>query len=206
MRLYLGSLLVAALSISPLAMLRAQVPAQDDSESMTINVTVSTRSGEPVEGLTKDDFTLADNKHPESITGFRALTRVVTGVVIVLDAVNLPYSQVSFARQQLERYFSANSHLAQPTALGVLESSGLKMQPGFTTDGTELRSELDHYSIGLRELPRSTGFYGAEERLQLSLSMFKGLIAQLPREGMKRIIWISPGWPLLGGPGIQLNQ
>jgi hypothetical protein len=58
----------------------------------------------------------------------------------------------------------------------------------------------------LRELPQSTGLYGAEERLQLSLGMFKGLVAQLPREGMKRIIWISPGWPLLGGPGIQLNQ
>jgi VWFA-related protein len=173
---------------------------------MTINVTVSTRNGEPVEGLTKEDFTLRDNKRPGSITSFRALTGVVTGVVIVLDAVNLPYSEVSFARQQLGQYFSANAHLPQPTALGVLENNGLKMQPGFTTDGTELRSQLDHYSIGLRELPRSTGVYGAEERLQLSLGMFKGLVAQLPREGMKRIIWISPGWPLLGGPGIQLNQ
>ena len=202
---YLGSLLVLALSISPLVTILAQASAQTDSESMTINVIVSTRNGEPVEGLTKDDFTLTDNKRPEPITSFRPLTGIVTGVVIVLDAVNLPYSEVSFARQQLGQYFSANPHLPQPTTLGVLESSGLKMQPEFTTDGTELRSQLDHYSIGLRELPRSTGVYGAEERLQLSLGMFKGLIAQLPREGLKRIIWISPGWPLLGGPGIQIN-
>jgi len=111
---YFGSLLVAALFISPLVALIAQAPAQADSESMTINVTVSTRNGDLVEGLTKDDFTLTDNKQSESITGFRALTGVVTGVVIVLDAVNLPYSQVSFARQQLAQYFSANAHLTQP--------------------------------------------------------------------------------------------
>jgi len=92
---------------------------------------------------------------------------------------------------------SANGPAYGPTAAQLLE---------FTADGNALRSELDRYSIGLRELPRSAGIYGAEERLQLSLSMFKGLVAQLPREGLKRIIWISPGWPLLGGPGIQLNS
>ena len=202
---HLGSLLVA-LSIAPLATLPAQAPAQSDSDQMTIHVTVSTRNGEPADGLTKDDFTLTDNKHPETITGFQALTGATTGVVIVLDAVNLPYTQLSFARQQLGQFLSSNPHLPQPIALGVLEDSGLKMRPGFTTDGNELRSQLDHYSIGLRDLPRSTGVYGAEEHLQLSLTMFKGLVAQLPKDGMKRIIWISPGWPLLSGPGIQLSQ
>jgi VWFA-related protein len=172
---------------------------------MTIRVTVSSHNGEPVEGLTKDDFALTDNKHQEPITGFQPLTGTITGIVIVLDAVNLPYSDVSFARQQLGQFFSSNAHLPQPTALGVLENSGLQMQPEFTSDGNALREELDHYSIGLRELTRSAGVYGAEERLQLSLSMFKGLIAQLPPEGLKRIIWVSPGWPLLGGPGIQLS-
>ena len=200
----LGPLLIA-LSVSSPATLRAQVPAQLDSEQMTIHVTVSTRAGDPVEGLTKDDFTLSDNKHPQPITGFQAATGIQTGVVIVLDTVNLPYNQVSFARQQLGLFFSANAHLPQPIGLGVLKDSGLKMQPGFSTDGNALRSQLDGYSIGLRELPQSTGLYGAEERLQLSLSMLKGLVTQLPRDGMKRIIWISPGWPLLGGPGIQLN-
>ncbi len=202
---HLAFLLVASF-IVPFTPLLAQTPVQSDSEQMTIHVTVSTRNGEPVEGLTKDDFTLTDNKHQEPITDFRALTGTVTGVIIVLDTVNLPYNELAFARQQLGQFFSANPHLPQPIALGVLKDSGLKMQPGFTTDGNALRSQLDSYSIGLRELPRSAGVYGAEERLQLSLSMFKGLVAQLPRDGMKRIIWISPGWPLLGGPGVQINS
>lgn len=202
---YFGPLLVA-LSIAPVASSFAQAPTQPDSEQMTIHVTVSARNGDPIEGLTKDDFTLTDNKHPEPITGFRVLKEEQTGIVIVLDAVNLPYSEVSYARQQLGQFFSSNPHLPQPTALGVLLDSGLKMQPGFTTDGSALRSQLDRYEIGLREMPRSSGFYGAQERLQLSLNMFTQLIGQLPREGMKRIIWISPGWPLLGGPGIELSN
>jgi VWFA-related protein len=202
---YLGPLMVA-LSIAPAAPLLAQAPAQTDSEQMTIHVTVAARNGDPIDGLTKDDFTLTDNKHPEPITDLRELKKTQVGIVIVLDAVNLPYSEVSFARQQLGQYFSSNPHLPQPTALGVFLFDGLKMQSGFTTDGTALRSQLDHYEIGLRELPRSSGVYGAEERLQLSLRMFTGLVGQLPKEGMKRIIWISPGWPLLGGPGIELNN
>ena len=201
---YLGPLLVA-LSIAPVVPSFAQAPAQPDSEQMTLHVNVSARNGDPVEGLTKDDFTLTDNKRPEPITSLRALTGAQTGIVIVLDAVNLPYTEVSFARQQLTQFFSSNPHLPQPTTLGVLLSDGLKMQPEFTTDGNALRAQLDHYSIGLRELPRSAGFYGAEDRLELSLSMFRGLVGQLPKEGMKRVIWISPGWPLLSGPGIQLN-
>src|ERR1700761_705038 len=201
---HFGPLLVA-LSIALPSTSSAQAPAQPDSAQMTIHVTVVSRNGESVEGLTKDDFTLTDNKHPEPITGFQAPTGTLTGIVIVLDTVNLPYSELSFARQQLGQFFSANAHLPQPVALGVLQDSGLKMQPAFTTDGNALRSALDRYSIGLRELPRSTGLYGAEERLQLSLKTFTGLIAQMPNEGAKRIIWISPGWPLLGGPGVEIN-
>lgn len=201
----LGSLLLA-LSFAPLASLPAQAPPSKDAEQMTIHVTVSARSGDPVEGLTKDDFTLTDNKHEEPLTGFHALGATQTGIVIVLDAVNLPYSQVSFARQQLEQFFSSNGgHLAQPTTLAVLQDAGLQIQPNLTTDGNALRAALDHFSIGLREVTRSTGIYGAEERLQVSLKNFKTLVARLPEDGPKRIIWISPGWPLLSGPEVELN-
>jgi VWFA-related protein len=203
--LHLASLM-AVVSIAPLATLTAQAPAEPDSNQMTIHVTVSAHDGDPVEGLTRDDFTLTDNKQQQPLTGFQALTGVTTGVVIVLDAVNVPYNQVSFAREQLGKFFSSHPHLSQPVALGVLEDSGLKIQPGFSNDGNALRSQLDDYSIGLRALTRSSGFYGAEERLQISLNVFTSLIGQLPKDGMKRIIWISPGWPLLSGPGVELTN
>lgn len=199
----LGSLLLAV-SIAPLATVSAQAPNSTENQ-MTIHVNVSTRAGDPVSGLTKDDFTLFDNKHEEPITGFQAITGARTSIIVVLDAVNLPYSQVSYARQQLANFFSANGgRLAQPTTLAILEDKGLQIQPTFTTDGNALRASLDQYSISLRELTRAAGFYGAAERLQISLNNFQVLIEHLPKEGAKRLIWISPGWPLLSGPQVEL--
>lgn len=173
---------------------------------MTLQVNVDARNGVPVPGLTAADFKLFDNKKPQPITSFREVKNQPTRIVVVLDAVNLPYTEVSFARQQLAQFFAANGgKLAQPTALGVLVDSGMQVQPSFTTDGNALRASLDHFTIGLRELPRSTGVYGAEQRLEISLTMMKALIAQLPKDGPKRIIWVSAGWPLLSGPEVELN-
>ncbi|HEV2578845.1 MAG TPA: VWA domain-containing protein [Acidobacteriaceae bacterium] len=201
----LGSLLFA-IAILPLASLSAQAPPSSDAEHMAIHVTVSARNGTPVEGLTKNDFLLLDNKHEEPITGFQALSATPTSIVIVLDAVNLPYSEVSYARQQLEQFLSSNGgHLAQPTTLAVLQDRGMQIQPGFTTDGNALRASLDQFSIGLRDLTRAAGFYGATERLEISLTNFKMLIGKLPEDGRKQIIWISAGWPLLSGPGVELS-
>jgi len=205
MRLFRLGPLLFALSFLPRLTLSAQQPAQTEPDQITIHVTVTTRSGEPVEGLTKDDFTLTDNKHPQTINDLRAFTGATTGIVIVLDAVNIPYTEVSFARQQLEHFFSTNAHLPQPTTFGVLQDSGLKMQPRFTTDGEVLRSALDQYAIGLREIPRSAGLYGDAERLDISFNTFRQLVGELPEQGLKRVIWISPGWPLLSGPGVDLN-
>lgn len=204
---HLGPLsLVLALSIAPLALLSAQEPGPG-ADQMTIHVTVSTRSGDPVQDLTKDDFTLFDNKHEEPITVLQPFSTTQTGIIIVLDAVNLPYTQLSFARQQLASFFSANDgHLAQPMTLAVLQDKGIQIQPALTTDGNALRASLDRFSIGLRELTRASGIYGDEEKLQISLSNFEALIERLPKQGPKRIIWISPGWPLLSGPGIDLNS
>jgi VWFA-related protein len=173
---------------------------------MILHVTVDSHAGSPVAGLTAADFTLVDNKKQQPITSFREVKNQPTRIIIVLDAVNLPYTEVSFARQQLSQFFSANGgKLAQPTTLGVLQDTGMQIQPMFTTDGNALRASLDHFTIGLRELPRSTGLYGAEERMQISLNTMKALVAQLPQDGPKRIVWVSAGWPLLGGPQVELN-
>jgi VWFA-related protein len=55
-------------------------------------------------------------------------------------------------------------------------------------------------------LRRSTGFYGASERANLSLHALTQLAAREgARPGRKLIFWISPGWPLLSGPAVSLT-
>jgi VWFA-related protein len=191
--------------VSPQAQVGANPPSGTEGQ-MTLRVTVDSRSGNPVEGLTAADFTLLDNKKQEAITSLREVKNQPSRIVVVLDAVNLPYTEVSFARQQLSQFFSANGgKLSQATTLGVLQDTGMQVQPMFTTDGNALRSSLDHFAIGLRDIPRSTGVYGAEERMQISLTTMRSLIAQLPKGAPMRIVWVSAGWPLLSGPAVDLN-
>lgn len=203
------SLLLSGIASGSLLTAQAQAtapPQTDAAGQITLHVTVDSRSGAPVEGLKATDFTLTDNKKQQPVVVFREVKNQPTKIVVVLDAVNLPYTEVSFARQQLSQFFSANGgKLEQPMTLGILQDSGMQIQPTFTTNGNALRDALDRFGIGLRELPRSTGVYGADERLEISLHMMRSLVAQLPKDGPKRIIWISGGWPLLSGPEVDLN-
>lgn len=205
----MNSLCSLVLLVAAFAASQGQVaapPPADAAGQMTLHVTVDGRSGNPIDGLTASDFTLLDNKKQETITSFREVKSQPSRIVVVLDAVNLPYTEVSFARQQLSQFFSANGgRLAQATTLAVLQDTGIKVQPMFTTDGNALRSSLDQFSIGLRDIPRSTGFYGAAERMQISITAMRSLIAGLPKGAPIRIVWVSAGWPLLSGPEVDLD-
>ena len=61
--------------------------------------------------------------------------------------------------------------------------------------------------MGLRTIRRSSGYYGAVERYQLSVQALRLLTARdASRPGRKIILWVSPGWPLLSGPGTELGS
>ncbi len=80
------------------------------------------------------------------------------------------------------------------------------MQKEFTVDGNALSASLDHYTIGLREISRNSGIWGANERLQISLTATQQLTSyagSIP--GRKIVLWVSPGWPLLSGARIELD-
>ena len=181
-------------------------PQSDTAGQMTLRVTVDSRSGTPVEGLTAADFKLLDNKKQQPIVSVREVKNQPTRVVVVIDAVNLPFTEVSFARQQLSQFFAVNEgKLGQPMTLAILQDSGLQIEPVFTTDGNVLRAALDRSAIGLREMPNSAGIYGAQERMQTSVTSMESLITELPKDGQKRIVWVSAGWPLLSGPQVHLS-
>jgi VWFA-related protein len=190
---------------------------QDDSQApptangrIYLDVVVTPKSGPPVAGLQQQDFTLLDNKAPQPITSFQALgsSQAPIEVILLVDAVNNTFTNIAYERGQIENLLHANGgHLAHPTALAVLTDAGVKMQEGFSTDGNALSVSLDQYTVGLRDIRRSAGFYGATERLQLSLQALSDLIArETPRPGRKVVLWISPGWPLLSGPNVELDS
>jgi VWFA-related protein len=148
-----------------------------------------------------------DNKALQPITGFQAYSggKTPVDVVLVIDAVNTTYQNIAFERGELGKFLTANGgHLANPTTLAIVTDKGTQMQEGFSSDGNAINAVLEKYSVALRDLRASAGFYGAEERFQLSLKALNSLVTHVgARPERKIVIWLSPGWPLLSGPNIQ---
>jgi VWFA-related protein len=175
-----------------------------------LDVVVTPKSGPPVANLVQQDFTVIDNKVAQPIKAFKAVSakQEPVNVILVVDAVNSSFVNIGYERGQISDFLKANGgHLAQPTALAIVTDTGTQMGEGFSTDGNLINDTFEKFAIGLRNIRRSTGIYGGDERLQVSLKSLEEIAASnssLP--GRKIILWLSPGWPLLSGPGIQLSS
>ncbi len=190
---------------------QAESPAGPNQGPIQLNVVVTKGGhGLPVEGLPQSGFTVLDNGAPQPITSFRAVTGKAepVKVLLVVDAVNVDFQRVAYEREQIDQFLHANDgQLPQPTSLAIFTDTGTRIEPAFTTDGNALSQDFDKQVIGLRDLRRSAGFYGAEERIDLSLKTLDQLVTRAATQpGRKFIVWITPGWPLLSGPDVQLSS
>jgi VWFA-related protein len=206
----LGFLLLILSLAPPASAQQPAPPTQPASTKIYLDVVVTPKSGAPVSGLQQQDFTVLDNKVPQTITSFKTVTgrEAPIEVILLIDAVNSSAQNVSYARLQIDKFLRAEGgHLAYPMAVAVFTDQGTQIVGNFSDDGNTLAAALQQDNPGLREIGRSSGYYGATERWQLSLEALRQLIAgAAPHPGRKLIIWVSPGWPLLSGPNIQLDS
>ena len=205
---YAGAVFVVGLFFLPTRSIKAQ--AASEPRLIQLDVDVTGAGGRQTVGLTEKDFTLLDNKSPRPIASFLPVEgkEAPTEAVIVLDSVNTPYTALSYQRDQIARYLrNHGSPLPYPTTFAVLTDTKLQQYNNLTTNGAELANALDKTNIGLREINRAQGFWGASDRMGLSVNGLRQLIAQdEQRPGRKLILWVSPGWPILSGPNIELDS
>lgn len=203
-------LLAALLAASAVSAHQGAPPAQSNANRIDLDVVVARKNGPPVGDLQQQDFMILDNKAPQTITSFRAVdgSQAPIEVLLVIDAVNADYHTVAFDRDQVDKFLrTEGGGLAHPTALAIVTDTGVQNLGDFSKDGNKLSASLDQYTVGLRFLHRGGGFYAAADRFQISLEGLHQLMerqASLP--GRKIMIWISPGWPLLSGPGVELSS
>ncbi len=192
-------------------------PALPRTGEIKLDVVVTEKSDhsqKPVAGLSEEDFVVTDNKKPSKILSFAAeqgsalSPGAATEIIFVVDQVNTGFQRVAFERDELKHYFAKDGgKLAHPVSLVFFSDLGTQIQGSPTTDGNSLSAALDANENSLRTLRRSAGFYGAEDRTQLSLDTLTRLAAQeKTKPGRKMVIWISPGWPLLSGPEVELTR
>jgi VWFA-related protein len=182
---------------------------------LVLDVVVTDKSGKPVSGLQEQDFTVLDNKHPTKILSFHAHGGPIpagevdagTEIILVLDEVNTTYEKVSYGLDGIKRFLAENhGELTHPVSLAFFTDAGLQVQTQPSVDGNGLVSALNQHDRGFRMIGRGTGFYGAEDRLRLSIDALESLIAQeQTKPGRKMVIWVSPGWPFLSGFGNNLT-
>jgi hypothetical protein len=92
------------------------VPAPGGTDrQITLDVQVTDKSGAPVRGLQKQDFTLLDDKQPTNILSFRAVDSGAgptadppVEVILVVDAVNASFQAVSYERNELKKFLLQN--------------------------------------------------------------------------------------------------
>lgn len=202
-----GKWLGVALAAS---MLSTAAWAQQKPAPIALNVVVTPKKGgAPVAGLSAQDFTLLVNGKPEKITSFNALggSKSPVEIILVVDTVDAYYTTVAYERKEIDRFLQADGgHLPFPMQLVVFTDTATQIQSGFTQDGNMENKILDQYTMGLRSITRASGVYGAAERLNLGMQAMQGLAlrgASLP--GRKLLIWMSPGWPVLSDPGMEIS-
>jgi VWFA-related protein len=149
---------------------QAAAPLRVATRLVEVSVLVNDKKGEPVSGLTKDDFTLLDAGKPQKISFLSAekdQTRSPRGVVtnpapnvfsnslanapsvprsvtvILIDSLNTSVSDMGYAREQMVKFLH-QLHPSDRVALYSL-SSKLMVLHEFTQDASSLLAALDHY-------------------------------------------------------------
>jgi len=180
--------------------------------SMLLNAVVTDKAGKAIPNLAVGDFQLFDNGRPMPILSFKAIggsspAQAPTRVIIVFDAVNMPFESVSYTREQVGTFLKQNGgHLAYPVSLAFMTNSGMQLQTEAGTDGNELAKHLEETASSLRTVGAAAGTWGAIERFDFSIKMLATLAQAIKNQpGRKLVIWAGPGWPMLNEPGIEFS-
>jgi VWFA-related protein len=174
-----------------------------------LDLVVTGADGKSVAGLKPEDFTVLDNGQPVKLTGFHAANEAVamanarpdlgTEVVILIDTVNASLADIGVERDQIGLFLKQNGgRLSNPVSIYIFNGKGAVGVAPASRDGNALATALSAAAPNLHPILRSQGFYGAEEKIELSLNALLSLAVEKGSvPGRKMLLWISPGWPLL---------
>jgi hypothetical protein len=147
------------------------------SRLVVLDVVVTNTKGEVVQGLTQKDFTIYQDGKPQVTQNFHARTEQtnispttptldrfgheswgddVPLVIFVLDELNTPFDEKSFAIENLHNYLhSQPSQLAVPSMLLTVNYTSLNTLCNYTRDRDKLLPSLEHHppTIPSQELP-----------------------------------------------------
>ena len=178
-----------------------------------LDVTVLDKKGRPVvSGLTKDDFTITEDKKPQTIFSFEAPELHVAEVggddqnpngnapktVLVMDLLNSSFEDFAYIRYEGAQFLKSQpSQLASPTELLLVGNESLEMLQSFTRSREELLDALKQTPVTVPYKHMNPVSFAAE-RFGQSLDALDEIALQnkgVP--GRKNIVWVGHGGPNL---------
>jgi VWFA-related protein len=187
------------------------------SNLVILDVTVLDKKGLPVvSGLTKDDFTITEDRKPQHIFSFEApdshtISPNASGegnpngkapvAILILDLLNSRFEDFAYIRYSVRKYLLAQPYqLTAPAEMLVVNNNSLDMFQGYTQNRADLLYALDHLPAALPYKMISGEF--CDERFNQSIDALQQIALQnkgVP--GRKNIIWIGHG-----GPNVDLSS
>jgi VWFA-related protein len=163
-------------------------------------------------GLTKDDFTITEDKVPQIIFSFEAPELHVMGVggeddnatgnapttILVMDLLNSSFEDFAYIRFEAAQFLKSQPpQLPSPTELLVIGNESLEMLQSFTRSRAELLDALKRTPVALPYKHMYPVSFAAE-RFGQSLDALDEIALQnkgVP--GRKNIVWVGHGSPNL---------
>jgi len=232
-----GSLLLLALAgTAPLAaQANSSAVFRVNTRIVVLDVVVKDKKGHIVTDLKKDDFTVLEDKKPQTIRTFeppaahempaetagKAVVHSAADLpkigdapitLLVLDELNTQFSDMAYARYELQKYLMVQPEvLKQPTALLVVNDTKFQLVKDFTQDRAALLSALKkhfpEYPWKLAHNGKSGP--GATERIAQSMaSLLQIAEATRGTPGRKNVIWVgvnAPGVNLVGADSVTVK-
>jgi VWFA-related protein len=186
-------------------------PHPSQSGQIQLDLVVTDKAGTPITGLDRADFTLLDNGRPAQIESFQAYggaaQKPYAQIILIIDTVNIGFQEVSYSRFGIDQFLRKDDgRLIAPVSVYWYTDDGIQGGVEATTDGNALAAKLDATEGHLRSLTRAAGAWGAIERFEMSLQTLDRIVrAAAQQPGRKLLIWIGPGWPMLGNPNLQMS-
>ncbi len=186
---------------------------QINSNLVILDVTVLDKKGKPVvKGLTRDDFTISEDKAPQRIFSFEAPDAHILKrgaredgegkapvTVLVLDLLNSSFEEIAYFRHEVKSWLISHpSQLPAPAELLAIRDPALEMLQGYTRSRDDLVYALDHLPAVLPFKYSRPAFFG--DRFAQSMDALQQVA--LPNRGVpgrKNVIWVGRG-----GPGVNL--
>jgi VWFA-related protein len=186
----------------------------------SIDVAVTDAAGKAVSNLEPWDFTLLDNGQPTKIrTWYNSLApsgsapEATPELIFVVDTVNLSPEQLTQTESAITQFLHRNNgDLELPSFLYRLTRDGLFSSLRPVRDGALLIDELHQKRSqlplwNLSDIKSLDVWESGLPRNRLSLHALGSIaISQRDIPGRKVVVWIGPGWPVLGGGDTSFDE